>query len=120
MDGDNIMWTERKTWVENRYLNVEIEMQDLKDIPEEYILRELSQKIADKIIQKNYYVLEKNETREDPFNNTKIRYRMYVALDPEINQNTIRIEKAFKVNDVEFTDKEIEKALIKTYPHKLI
>jgi hypothetical protein len=113
------MWTQKQTWIKNKYLSVETEIQDLKQIPEEYILRDLSQKIAQEIIEKEYYILEKDEVRKDYFSNTMC-YRMYVALDPEINQNTIRIEKAFKVNDVEFTDKEIEKALIKTYPHKLI
>jgi hypothetical protein len=45
---------------------------------------------------------------------------MYVALDPKINQNMLRMEKVFRINDVNFSEDEIRKALIKTYPQKLI
>jgi hypothetical protein len=105
-------------WEKNKYLRVGIEIP--KGIPEEYILRELSQKIAEEIIEKQYYILEKNEIIERPFNNTKIQYEMYVALDPKINQNSIKYQKGYKINDVEFSDEEIYKALVKTYPYKLI
>ena len=118
------MWTERQTWIKNKYLKVQTEIQKdikgIKGIPEEYILKDLSQKIAEEIIEKDYYILEKDENIEGPFRNTIIRYNMYVALDPKINQNTIRTEKVFKINDVIFSEEEIEKALIKTYPQKLI
>ena len=114
------MWSERQTWVKNEYLKVQTEIQYLKQIPEEYILKNLSQKIAEEIIEKEYYILEKDEMREGPFSETVIRYKMYVALDPKINQNTIRTEKVFKIDNVEFSEEEIEKALIKTYPQKLI
>jgi hypothetical protein len=118
------MWEQIQTWVQNKFLKIEFQInKEIENIPEEYILKELSQKLADDIIENKYYILEKDEKPYDPhspFSDRIISYQMYVALDPKINQNMLRMEKVFRINDVNFSEDEIRKALIKTYPQKLI
>jgi hypothetical protein len=120
------MWEIVQKFVKNKFFKAGtvINANEQMHIPpaqlEEYIIKDLTSKIVDDIIDKNAYYLEKIQ-HPNPYSPTPdIEYILHIAVDTDMNENYARPDLRFTINGIKFTDDEIKKALIKTYPQKLI
>ena len=112
------MWEIIRDFVKNRFFTATIRVPKDYEVPVEYILKDLASKVVEEIIEKKAYVLE-SKSIQDPFN-PETEYSLYVAIDPDVRDSYVRPDKRFTINGIRFSDDEIRKALIKTYPQKLI
>jgi hypothetical protein len=120
------MWQIIRKFVENKFFKAStiINANEQMNIPpaqlEEYVIKDLTSKIVNDIIDKNAYYLEKIQ-HPNPYSPIPdIEYVLHIAVDTDINEGYVRPDLRFTINGINFTDDEIKKALINTYPQKLI